>query len=125
MRNEDDSDAFHTWQKFSGMDNEKFDDYVSVDSHLVTSGVNMVKELCKSHVRTLSVEGEDSEPEPEVVPKFPEAHEALIKVRSSIYAHSNSDGDRDSVLSLDSSFFELRYKVSTKQLSITVFFHKK
>jgi hypothetical protein len=41
MRNEDDDDAFqHNWQKFSGMDNEKFDDYVSVDSHLATSGVN-------------------------------------------------------------------------------------
>jgi hypothetical protein len=29
MRNEDDDDAFqHDWQKFSGMDNEKFDDYI-------------------------------------------------------------------------------------------------
>jgi hypothetical protein len=64
---------------------------------------------------------EDSEPEPEVVPNFPEA---LTKVKSFVHAHSNSDGDRDSALSLDSSFFELRRKVSTKQLSITeLFFH--
>jgi hypothetical protein len=42
MRNEDD-DAFLDWQKFSGMDNETFDDYVSVDSYLVTSGVNLLK----------------------------------------------------------------------------------
>jgi hypothetical protein len=33
MRNEDDDDAFqHDWQKFSDMDNEKFDDYASVES---------------------------------------------------------------------------------------------
>jgi hypothetical protein len=45
-----------------------------------------------------------------------------MKVKSFIYGHSNSDGDRDSALSLDSLFFELRRKVSTKQLSITEFF---
>jgi hypothetical protein len=49
MRNEDYDDAFHDWQKFSGTDNEKFDDYVSVNSHLVTCSVNTVKELCESH----------------------------------------------------------------------------
>jgi hypothetical protein len=43
MRNEDDNHALqHDWQKFSGMDNEKFDDCVSEGSHLVTSSVNMV-----------------------------------------------------------------------------------
>jgi hypothetical protein len=37
MRNEDDDDVFqHDWQKFSGMDSEKFDEYISVDSHLAT-----------------------------------------------------------------------------------------
>jgi hypothetical protein len=61
MRNEDDDDAFHVWQKFSGMDNEKFDDYVAVDSHLVTSSIYMVKELCESHMGTMSVEGEEEE----------------------------------------------------------------
>jgi hypothetical protein len=41
---------------------------------------------------------------------------------SFVYVRSNSDGDRDSVLSLESLFFELRRKVSTKQLSVTGFF---
>jgi hypothetical protein len=51
MRNEDDDDAFHhDWQKFSGMDNETFDHYISVESHLATSCVNTVKELCARHV---------------------------------------------------------------------------
>jgi hypothetical protein len=58
---EEDDDAFHAWQKFSGMDNQKFDDYVSLDSHLATSGVNTVKELCEILVGTLSVEGEEEE----------------------------------------------------------------
>jgi hypothetical protein len=51
MRNEDNNDAcHHVWRKFSGMDKEKFDDYISVDSHLATSGVNTVEQLCKSHM---------------------------------------------------------------------------
>jgi hypothetical protein len=114
-----------TGKRFSGMDNEKFDDYVSVDSHLATSGFNTVEELCKSHVRAVLLQGtEEEDTEPQVVPKFAEAHEALMKVKSFVYAHSNSDGDRNSVLSLENSFFELRHKVSTKQLSITEFFQK-
>jgi hypothetical protein len=40
------------------MDNEKFDHYVSVDSHLATSGVNRVEELCTSHMRAQRVAGE-------------------------------------------------------------------
>jgi hypothetical protein len=56
---------------------------------------------------------------------MPNFAEALMKVKSVVYAHSDSDGDRDSVLSLESSFFELRRKVSTKQLSIAEFFFQK
>jgi hypothetical protein len=78
MRNDDNADASHNWQKLSGMDNEKFDDYMSVDSHLAIGGINMRKELCDSNVGTLSMEGEDSEPKPEVVPNFAKAQEALV-----------------------------------------------
>jgi hypothetical protein len=112
MRNEDENDAFHNWQKFSGIGNEKFDNYLSVDSHVATSCVNTMKGLCESHVGALSVEGQeeegvDSEPETKVVPNFAEEQEALMKAKSFVHAHSNSDGDCDSVLSLESSFFEL------------------
>jgi hypothetical protein len=128
MRNEDEDDAFlHDWQKFSGMDNEKFDDCVSVGSHLATSSVNTVEELCKSHVEITRVEGAEEEgedPEPEVVPNSAEVHEVLMKVNSFVYVHSNSDGDRDKCLSLESSFFELRHNVFTKQLSIMEFLQK-
>jgi hypothetical protein len=80
MRNENDGDAFCDLQKFSGTDNGTFDDYMSVDSYLATSGVNMARELCESHVGTMSVVGEkeegddcEPEPEPEVVPNFAKA----------------------------------------------------
>jgi hypothetical protein len=101
MRNEDDDDAFqHDWQKFSCMDNKKFDDYISVDSHLATSSVDTVVELCESHVGSTLLEGAEEEgvdTEPNVVPNFAEAHEALMEVKSFVYVYSNSDGDSDSV----------------------------
>jgi hypothetical protein len=82
-----------------------------------------VREPYGSHiVRRAEEEGEDTDPE--VVPNFAEAHKALVKAKSFVYAHSNSDGDHNNVLSLESSFFELRRKVPTKQLSITEFFQK-
>jgi hypothetical protein len=93
------------------MDNEKFDDYVFVDSHLATCGINTVEETCKSHVRATLLQGAEEEredTEPEVVPNFAKVHEVLMKVKSFVYAHSNSDGDCDSVLSLESAFSELK-----------------
>jgi hypothetical protein len=81
--------------------------------------LNTVQQQCESNVRATlleAVEEEEEDTEPEVAPNFVEA---LMKVKSFVYAHSNSDGDRDNVLNLESSFFELRRKVSTKQLSIT------
>jgi hypothetical protein len=57
MRIEDDDDAFqHDWQKFSGAD-EKFDDYISADSDLATSGVNTVQQLRESRMGATLLEG--------------------------------------------------------------------
>jgi hypothetical protein len=75
-------------------------DVVMKNEDLATSGVNTVEELCESHVVATLSEGSEEEGEdtkPEVVPNFAEAHEALLKVKSFVYAHSNSDGYRDSV----------------------------
>jgi hypothetical protein len=47
-----------------------------------------------------------------------------MKAKSFVYAHSNSNGGHDSVLSLESSFFELRRKVSTNNCPITELFFK-
>jgi hypothetical protein len=56
---------------------------------------------------------------------FAETHEALMKVKAFLYAHSTSDIDRESVLGLEKSYFELRRKIFTKQMSIKDFFSKK
>jgi hypothetical protein len=47
------------WEKFSGMNKDKFEGNVSVDSHVATCGVETVQELCVSHVASGSVEGEE------------------------------------------------------------------
>jgi hypothetical protein len=111
-----------------GMNKDIFDDYVSVDSHVATSGVETVQELCESLVASGSVEGEGGgekeDGEPEVVPNFAETHEALMKVKSFFYTHSTSDSDRESFLGLEKSYFELRRKVCTKQMSINDFISK-
>jgi hypothetical protein len=110
------------------MNKDIFEDYVSVDSHVATSGVETVQELCESFVASGSVEGgggEKEDGEPNVVPNFAETHEALMKVKSFFYAHSMRDSDRESVLGLEKSYFELRREVCTKQMSMKDFFTKK
>jgi hypothetical protein len=91
----DDDDFRQDWGKFSGMNKDKFEDYVSVDSHVATCGVETVQELCVSLVASGSVEGEEGgeeeDGEPEVVPSFADTHEVLTKVKSFFYAHSTSD----------------------------------
>jgi hypothetical protein len=124
----DDHDFRQHWEKFSGTNKDKFEDYVSVDNHVATSGVDTVQELCESLVASGSVEGDkggEEDGEPEVVPSFAETHEALMKVQSFFYVHSMSDIDCESVLALEKSYFELKCKVCTKQMSIKYFFSKK
>jgi hypothetical protein len=70
------------------------------------------------------VEGEEDDGECEVVPNLAEAHEALMKVKYFFYAHSTSDSDHESFLGLQKSYFELRRKVCTKQMSIKDFFQQ-
>jgi hypothetical protein len=55
----DDDDFRHDWEKLSGMNKDKFEDYVSVDSHVATCGVETVQELYVRHVASGSVEGEE------------------------------------------------------------------
>jgi hypothetical protein len=84
----DDDDFHQDWEKFSGMNKDKFKGNVSVDSHVATCGVETVQELCVSHVASGSVEGKKKEE------SFAETHEALMKVKSFFYVHSTSDSDR-------------------------------
>jgi hypothetical protein len=119
-----DDDYFRQdWEKFSVMNKDKFQDYVSVDSHVATCGAETVQELCVSLVASGSVEGggggEEEDGEPEVVTSFAETLEALTKVKSFFYAHSTSDSDREK------PYFELRSKVCIKQTSMKDFSSKK
>jgi hypothetical protein len=125
----DDDDFRQDWENFSGMNKDKFKDYVSVDSHVAACGVETVQELCVSLVASGSVEGEEGggeqeDGEPKVVTNFAETHEALMKVKSFFYAHSMSDSDRESVLGLEKSYFELKSKVCTKRTSMKDFFQQ-
>jgi hypothetical protein len=124
-----DTSLWHGRNTYSGtsLHRSRFYVYVSVDSHVATSGVETVQELFVSLVASMSVEGEGGEEdgEPEVVPSFAETHEALTKVKSFFYEHSTSDSDRESDLGLEKSYFEFRRKVCTKQTSMKDFFSKK
>jgi hypothetical protein len=66
----DDDDFRQDWEKFSGMNKDIFEDYVSVDSHVATCGVETVQKLCKSHMASASVEGEEGEEKKMANPKL-------------------------------------------------------
>jgi hypothetical protein len=57
----DDDDFRQDWEKFTGMNKDIFEDYVSVDSHVAPCGVETVQELCESLVASGSVNGEEGE----------------------------------------------------------------
>jgi hypothetical protein len=98
--------------------------YVSVDRHVATSGVETVEELCEAFGSTRSVEEEDEEDEnkQEMVPSFTKTYEALQKVKSSFYAQSGSEADRENILSLEKSYFQLRQNSAKKQRTMYNFF---
>jgi len=60
-----------------------------------------------------------------MVPSFAETYEALEKVRAFFYAHSVSDAERENILSLEKSYFQLRQNSAKKQKTIYDFFVKK
>jgi hypothetical protein len=57
-----------------------------------------------------------------MVPSFAETYEALEKVREFFYAHSVTDADREHVLGLEKSYFQLRKNSAMKQKTIYDFF---
>jgi hypothetical protein len=109
------------------LNKDKFEDYVSVVSHVATSGAETEQELCKSLMVSGSVEegggggGEEEDGEPEVVPSFAETHEALMKVKSFFHAHSTSDSDYESVLGLEKSYFELSVNFAQNKCQSKIF----
>jgi hypothetical protein len=101
-----------------------FHSYVSVDRHVVTSGISTVEELCEACGSTRSVEEKNTEDENEqdMVPSFAKTYEALEKVKAFFYAHSVSDADHENILSLEKSYFQLRQNSAKKQKTMYDFF---
>jgi hypothetical protein len=90
---------------------------------VATSVVETVEELCEAFGSKRSVEEED-ENEREMVPSFAKTYEALQKVKAFFYAHSGSDVDRENILSLEKSYFQLRQNSAKKQRTMYDFFKK-
>jgi hypothetical protein len=95
-----------------------------VDRDVATSGISTVEELCEAYGSTRSVEEKNKEDENEqdMVPSFAETYEPLETVREFFYAHSVTDADRECILGLEQSYFQLRKNSATKQKTIYDFF---
>jgi hypothetical protein len=61
----------------------------------------------------------------DMVPSFAETYEALEKVKAFIYAHSVTDADREYILGLKKSCFQLRKNSAKKQKTMYDFFVRK
>jgi hypothetical protein len=68
---------------------------------------------------------EEDENEQVMVPSFAETYEALQKVEACFYVQSGSDADRENILSLKKSHFQLRQNSAMKQRTMYDFFVKK
>jgi hypothetical protein len=95
-----------------------------VDRDVATSGVPTVEELCEAYGSTRSVEEKNKEDEKEqdMLPSFAETYEALLKVKALFYAHSVTEADREHILGLKKSYFQLRKNSAKKQKTMYDFF---
>jgi hypothetical protein len=98
-----------------------------VDRNVATSGVSTVEELCDASgfTRSVEVKNKEDENEQDMVPIFAETYEALEKVRVFVDAHSVTDADRERILGLEKSYFQLRQNSAMKQKTMYDFFRLK
>jgi hypothetical protein len=61
MATDDDDDFGQDWEELCGAQKYDFQNYVSVDCDVATSGVSTVEELCKAYGSTRSVEEKNKE----------------------------------------------------------------
>jgi hypothetical protein len=67
----------------------------------------------------------EDENEQDMVPSFAETYEALEKVKAFFYAHSVTDADREYILGLKKTYFQLRQNSAKKQKTMYDFFCSK
>jgi hypothetical protein len=121
---DDDDDFGQDWEELCRAHKYDFQNYVSVDRDVATSGVSTVEELCAAYGSTRSVEGKNKEDEKEqdMVPSIAETYEALEKVKAFFYAHSVTDADCVHILGLEKPYFHLRQNSAKKQKTMYDFF---
>jgi hypothetical protein len=85
-------------------------------------------QLLKNYAKHMGLQGvwrkkiKKTKKEQDVVPSFAETYEALKKVRAFLYAHSVTDADREHILGLEKSYFQLRQNSAKKQKTMYDFF---
>jgi Rad3-related DNA helicase len=116
MANDDDDEFGQDWEELCRAQKYDFHSYVTVDRDAATSGVSTVEELCETYGSTRSVEDKNKEDEnvQHMVPSFAETYDALEKVKAFFYAHSVTDTDREHILGLEKSYFQLRQNSAMK-----------
>jgi hypothetical protein len=114
---DDDYDFGQDWEELCRAQKYYLHSYVTVDRDVATSGISTVEELCEAYGSTRSVENKNKEDEnvQDMVPSFAETYEALEKVVAFFYAHSVTDADREHILGLEKSYFQLRQNSAMKQ----------
>src|SRR5215471_2980948 len=81
--------------------------------------------LLKNYAKHMGLQGvwrKEDENEQEMVPSFAETYEALEEVKAFFYAQSVSDADRENIVSLEKSYFQLRQNSAKKQKTMYDFF---
>jgi hypothetical protein len=68
---------------------------------------------------------EEDENEQDMVPSFAETYKALEKVKAVFYLHSVNDADRENIISLEKSYFQLWQNSAKKQNTMYNFFVSK
>jgi hypothetical protein len=61
MANDGDDDFGQDWEELCGAEKYDFQNYISVDCDVATSGVSTVEELCEAYGSTRSVEEKNKE----------------------------------------------------------------
>jgi ribosomal protein S19E (S16A) len=74
-----DDDFGEDWEELCAAQKYDFQNYVSMDRDVATSGISTVEDLCKAYGSTRSVEEKNKEDKKEqnMVPSFAETYEAL------------------------------------------------
>jgi hypothetical protein len=123
----DDDDFGQDWEELCRDQICDFQNYVSGDRDVATSGVSTVEEMCVAYGSTRNVEDKNKEDEyiQDMVPSFAQTYEALEKVKAFLYAHSVTDADRERILGHEKSHFQLRQNSAKKQKTMYDFFVKK